>query len=126
MHAHHIGIAPQRNAAGQADLVAWVLSLLGQAFDCILTGAAGGGPEVAGDTARCMVPSIPFHLSPSHHRTALVEVSCNQSITSTSNSAVTPEPGSAQGTSICLTPCSGGSTRGTSAARMVRNWHVSR
>src|SRR5262245_21658444 len=49
-----------------------------------------------------------------------------QSMARHSNSAVKRLPASAQGTRTCLTPCSGHAQRGTSASRMVWNWHVSR
>ena len=55
-------------------------------------------------TARLWMPAIAFQDRPSWRATAATVVSFNQSITSASNSAVNPEPGSAQGTATVTTP----------------------
>ena len=66
-------------------------------------------------------------------RTALAgdDVRRNYSICSPAGSgvlrvAVKRLPGSAHGTRTCFTPCSEQEQRGTSAAKMVSNWQVSR
>ena len=55
-------------------------------------------------TARCMMPSTAFQLSPIKRETAEIDASCNQSITSASNKAVKPLPGSAHGTDVVTNP----------------------
>ena len=77
-------------------------------------------------TARCIIPSTSFQVRSNCRATAERLASCSQSITSASNSAVNPDPGSDHGTASVLTPCSGQPTRGTSAARIVLYWHVGR
>lgn len=58
--------------------------------------------------------------------TAEIGATFSRSITMASNIAVNREPGSAHGTRTSSTPCSGHSTRGTSAVTTVRISHVSR
>jgi hypothetical protein len=65
-------------------------------------------------------------LSPSRRATALTLASVSQSITTRSKSAAKRDPGSDQGVAACTTPCSGHSTRGTSATSTVCSWKVSR
>ena len=70
-------------------------------------------PRQGPATARCMMLSIAFQLSPRRHLAALARSSIRRSITIASNSAVNPEPGFARGTAICLIPCSA----------VLRPWH---
>jgi hypothetical protein len=70
--------------------------------------------------------STSSQLNPSCRDTAEMLASPSQSITNASNIAVNRPPGSAHGTDTCFTPCSLHFTRGTSATRIVRYWHVSR
>ena len=73
-----------------------------------------------------MMPSTSSQLSPICCATAEVAASRSQSITTASNGAVNRERLSLHGAATCLTLCRSQSTRGISAARIVRYSHVSR
>ena len=73
-----------------------------------------------------MIPSTSSQPSCTRRLTAATLASRSQSITSASNNAVKREPGSAQGTATCTTPCVAHVTRGTGAIPIVRYGQVSR
>ncbi len=72
------------------------------------------------------MPSNSSQLNLIRRDTAEILASCSQSIAKLSIIAVNRDLSSAHGTFTCRTPCSLHLTRGTSAVRIVRYWHVSK
>ena len=71
------------------------------------------------------MPQTGAHVSRRSFAAAVIEQARSTSIAQRSNNAVTRLWCSAQGMAICLMPCAGHWTRGTSASRTVVNWQVS-